>query len=173
MPHALLIVAFPLSLAVQDPTTCQFDKDSVSVQVAIVGSEYTYHVRNHGVSPLVRFEIGQKRTYDLEAPQQWQVRATEDSFVAWTDRREQGIMPGQTGRFSMRVSSAGAVLGESPARITLADGSQVVVNGVWSPWSIPRRSTALLAGVIVAILLAHGYVLWRRGKGTDAASELT
>jgi len=159
---AFCSVMFVLPLAKVDPAAARFEREGVQIVASVAGARYTYEVTNRNTSPIVRFEIGQLHIFNPQTPEGWQAEEKANRFLAWTDDVSQGIQPGQSKSFLMSVSSAGAVLGTSPAEVVLADGRSVVIGQVWTSRLPPRSSTLLLSGVLAAIILLHTLWILRR-----------
>ncbi|MBN2271425.1 MAG: hypothetical protein JXN61_12475 [Sedimentisphaerales bacterium] len=133
----------------------EFSNDHVNITVSIQSNIYTYHVKNSASSGIVAFEVAQHAAYNFEAPENWQIDSSGETFRAWTEIAANGIAPGQTGQFSMRVSSRGAVLGRAAARVNLESGQTAEVADVWAPAAEPKSYVALVAGGLLLIVLAH------------------
>jgi hypothetical protein len=140
----------------------EFKDGQASITVGIQSNIYTYKVRNLGSSAIVAFEVGQHAAYNFETPEGWQIDSSGETFRAWTEVPAKGIAPGQTGEFSMRVSSKGAILGRAAARVKFESGQTAELADVWSPAAEPRSYIALVAGGILLIVLAHSVIIIAR-----------
>jgi len=167
MTALILLCAMTLSPSVEaEPGTARFEGEGVQILVTLMGGQYTYRLVNLGASPIVRFEVDQVHTYNPQAPDGWQVEEARNRFVAWPQDLANAIHADQPKQFGMRVSSAGAVLGEGVARVSFADGRVVDVNHVWCPVLRPCGTKVLLSAVLAAIILAHAaWVFHRQSAG--------
>ena len=156
-----------------DPASAEFEQSGVHVRVTVQVGQYYYDVTNSQPAPITRFEISQLHTYKHQAPKDWQIEESDDRFIAWTDEPAHGIQPGDSGRFSMCVGSAGAVLGQSPARVVFADGRTAEVPGVWCPQPRPFRSTVVLGILLAGVILAHAAWVYRRRGPRSGHGQIT
>jgi hypothetical protein len=151
------------------PNEQTFKADRVNIRVSIDSSIYTYRVENHGVSPIIEFQIGQHVSYDFIAPDGWKKDGSAGHFRAWTDDSQSAIKPGKIGQFSLRVSSKGAVLGFSPALIRFESGETVTVQGVWASAAEPKNYVALIVCLFLAVIFVNTTVLLYRDKNRKKA----
>lgn len=162
------IVGFGLAAGAQKADLpadhAEFGNEHVSITVGIQSNIYTYKVKNLGSSAIVAFEAGQHAAYNFETPEDWQINSSGETFRAWTETAAKGIAPGQTGEFSMRVSSKGAILGSAAARVKFQSGQIGEVADVWSPAAEPRSYIALVAGGMLLIILAHSAIIVARDR---------
>jgi len=156
-----------------EPAAAEFEQSGVRVRVTVKVGQYYYDVTNSQTAPITRFEISQLHTYKHQSPMGWQTQGTDDRFMAWTDEPIQGIQPGNSGRFSMCVGSGGAVLGQSPARVVLADGRTIEVPGVWCPQPRSFRSAAVLTVLLAGVVLAHALWVFRQPKPRGQQGSIT
>lgn len=155
--------------ALTAPNESVYQMDSVQLVVHIQSNLYTYTITNHGESPIVAFEIPLYATYNFTAPPDWQISNPAGTFKAWTDDPLRGIEPTKSGRFSMRVSSKGATLGDVTAKVRFQDGREVSLPKVWAPVAESRWYYILIVGVLIVIFLLH-YVILRYRKHRDVSS---
>ena len=157
-----------VALAGVSGNSADFQNDRVSLHVEVASSVYTYTVTNLSAEPVVRFEIAQHATYDLTAPRGWQTDGSSGRFRAWPVSAIDAIGPNQEGRFSMRVSSRGAVLGAVPATVRFGSGETIEFAGVWAPIREPRSYLVLVVSVFAAVVVLHSALVIRknsRGEG--------
>ena len=148
----------------------EFKNGQASITVGIQSNIYTYKVKNLSSSPIVSFETAQHAAYNFETPEDWQIDSSGETFRAWTEIPTKGIAPGQTGEFSMRVSSKGAILGRAAARVNFESGQIAEVADVWSPGAESRSYIALVAGGILLIVLAHSAIIIARDRRAQKPS---
>jgi hypothetical protein len=141
------------------PNQAEFGNENVRVIVDIKSNIYTYKVTNSGKSPILGFEVTQHVAYNFRAPASWETDVCEGLFMARAASEGEGIRPGNTGEFSMRVSSKGAVLGRGKMKLRLESGETIVLPEIWSPVAEPGSHVLLVAGVILLIALAHAAVV--------------
>ena len=144
------------------PNQMKSANDDASITVDVHSNIYTYTVSNLSSSPITAFEAGQHAAYNFEAPEGWQIDSSGGMFRAWTEIPAKGIAPGQTGEFSMRVSSKGAILGRAAARVKYESGQTAELADVWSPAAEPRSYVALVACGMLLIVLAHSAIIVAR-----------
>lgn len=147
----------------QTESSNEYAKITVDIQSNI----YKYTVSNLSSSSIVGFEVAQHAAYNFQVPDGWQTDTSGKFFKAWTDTPEAGIGPDETGDFSMRVSSKGAVLGRSPATVKLESGRMIELEDVWRPVPEPKSYIALVAGVIFLIALLHSAIIIKRTRRTN------
>ena len=152
------------------PNQAEFETDEVNIQVDISSSIYTYEVTNLSRSIITSVELKQHAGYNFIIPDGWQRKTGPTVFRAWADDVSTGIQPGETGEFSVRISSTGAVLGRQDVKVEFQSGQTVFVGGVWSPVREPRIHALLVAGVVLGIVLAHSAIVIRKRRATEAGS---
>jgi len=141
------------------PGQAEFRTNEVSITTNIQSNVYTYKVTNQSSSPIVRFEIKQHASYNFLVPEGWEHEVSSDVLAAWTDDTKAGIQPNKTSEFSLRVSSIGAVLGQTPVKIKFLSGKTITIPNVWAPTTEPRSYIALIAGLILFIMVLHISIL--------------
>jgi hypothetical protein len=140
------------------------EKDGVRIRVDVRAHVYTYTVVNLDASPITRFEIEQHNAYDFQAPDGWEFEAEQGIFRAWATGEEAAIRYRQPRRFTMRVSSKGAVLGPVEARMSRESGDSVVIADLWGISPEPRATILLVSFVVTAVILIHAWLLARRDR---------
>lgn len=85
-------------------------------------------------------------------------------FKAWTTQPQAAIEPQKNANFSFNVSTKGAILGHSPAKVLFQSGESVMVDNVWTSSKEPLSYVALVAATILAILLLHFAVIVRKNR---------
>lgn len=148
----------------------EFKDGQASITVGIQSNIYTYKVKNLSSSAIVAFQVGQHAAYNFETPEGWQIDSSGGTFGAWTEIPAKGIAPGQTGEFSMRVSSKGAILGRAAASVKFESGQTAELADVWSPAAEPRSYIALVAGGVLLIVLAHSAIIVARDRRSQKPS---
>lgn len=159
-----------IALATAVPNQAHFESNQVDICVNVHSNIYTYKVTNLGSKSIVGFEIKKYASYNFMVPDGWQMDTSSGLFHAWTTDAQTAITKNKTAEFSLRVSSKGAVLGVSAARVQLQSGQTVIVPGVWGPVPEPRSYIVLIGGLILLILLLHTVILTcrhRRKAKTD------
>jgi len=143
------------------PAFAEVEAEGVRIRVHVRADEYTYEVTNTGRDPITRFEFAFTSGYNLTPPGGWERDYDGSAFRTWTQREGDAIRLGHTGRFSLRVSSRGAVLGHVRARVETLSGESVTLRDVWGAVPEPRGHVLLVAGVAGAIFVLHGLLLAR------------
>ena len=148
----------------------EFENDRARVVVSIKSNIYTYDVTNLGESEITGFEVTQHAAYNFKAPEGWEIDVSKDLFKASVDAPAAGIQPGRTGRFSMRVSSEGAVLGRGKVKLTAESGEAVLLEDVLAPVGEPSSHVFIVAAAILFIVVGHSVLLAlrRRRAGKSA-----
>jgi len=141
------------------PGYAEFKRDQVCIRVKIRSNIYTYEVTNLGTSAIDGFEVKQHAAYNFTGPDGWEEEIYPDKFRAMTNNPRTAIGPNTTAKFSMRVSSEGAVLGLGSAKLHLKSGRNVTVPNLWVSAPEPKSYVALVAGLIGFILLLHTAIL--------------
>jgi len=160
-----------IALAGAVPGQAEFKSNEFRVCVKVRANIYTYQVTNLSTSPIVRFALKQHATYNFTAPKGWQTEIISGVFQAWTDKWETGISPNESGEFSLRVSSSGAVLGSTTAKVTFQSGQTASIREVWAPAGEPKSYFWLVAGVMLSIMLLHTAVGAGRRRARKACSK--
>ena len=148
----------------------EFKADCVRICVNVQSNIYTYKVTNLSTSPIVRFEVKQHVSYNFIVPEGWQHEISSGVLQAWTSNRQMAIQPDRTAEFSLRVSSRGAVLGRTPAKVQFQSGETITVPGVWAPTPEPRSYIALVVGLVLILLLLHTTALVYKSRRAKKAS---
>lgn len=146
------------------PGQAEFKTDQVNIRVNIQSSVYTYEVTNISSSDIVSFELDQYACYNFTAPDGWEIDLVSGVFKAWAGNAQTAIGPKKTGKFSLRVSSSGAVLGRGLVKLKLQSGETVTVAGVWAPVREPRSYMVLVASMVLLVLIGHTCILSRRDR---------
>jgi hypothetical protein len=150
------------------PNEVDLETGDVHIHVNVGSNIYTYTVTNLAASPIVEFEVEPYHAYNFAAPEGWDIEHSEDIFHAKAGNTGPAIRTGEGAEFSLRMSSAGAVLGYAPVKVRFQSGKTVTVPDVWAPVPEPRGYTYLIAVVILAIMLLHTAVVVykkRRARG--------
>ena len=166
-------VALSALLAVVSMPSAVFVQDGVEIAVAIESHIYFWTVKNGTARPIRYFQIELHSTYDQHAPDGWQIEMDGPQLRAWADDQQDAIAPGESGIFSARVSSRGAVLGLVAASSgSSAKKPDVHFDQVWGPVPRPRSAVALVAVTVAAIGLLHVWLIVRirRRRAARAAS---
>lgn len=142
----------------------EFKTDQVTLTVEIASNIYTYRLLNLDSTAIVGIEIPQHASYNFKAPQSWETKDTGKSFHAWTDNSSDAIPPNATVEFSLRVSSAGAVLGQKPVKIYFKSGQVINVEDVWVSVAEPRSYILLVMSMILAIVILHSIIVVRKNR---------
>lgn len=138
-----------------------WEKDGVQVRVHVESSLYTYTLTNRAASPIIGFEVGQYHTYDYQTPPgwSWQTKAQRVNVIAQDASR--AVLTGQSVELSMRVTSDGAVLGTTQAKVILANGRTVDFERMWAPQAPPFYDLYLVPAVLILIIIFHAYLVRR------------
>ena len=159
-----MIPYFLVALALLAPNQAEFKTEQVNILVDIQSNIFQYNVTNLASSPIVYFEVYHHAAYNFEAPEGWHKEHSSKLFKAWTDDPHSAISQNKTGRFSMRVSSRGAVLGRAPAIVKFQSGPSVAVPDVWSSSPEPKSYVFLIAGLLLLIILLHTAVIIHKDR---------
>ncbi len=142
----------------------EFTSRQVSLTVNVTSNVYTYELSNSGLVPIVGFELPHHAAYNFQAPQGWKIEADQTVFRTWCTRAEDAIAPGEKKKFSMRVSSKGAVLGRAPARLSLQGGQTTVIPRVWVPVHERRSYIWLIPAIICLLAVTHAILIGIRQR---------
>lgn len=100
---------------------------------------YLWIVTNHYTSPIVFIKIPHYHADMFNTPPGWTQHNTYIAKVGGEDRpgvctasapADQGIAPGQSIEFGMRIGGIGAKVGTGDVKIRFADGTETTVSGV-------------------------------------------
>ena len=151
-------------------TVAEYVTKQMRVDFYIQSNDFIYRVTNLGSAPIVGFELPQHSCYFFRAPKGWTIETPDGRFEARAPDPQKGIQPYQTGQFSFRVSSKGAILGRGPAKVRFQSGPAVELPEVLAPSGEPPSHLAAVAGTILVLFLLHGAVgLWRDRRARRAA----
>ncbi|UCG46312.1 MAG: hypothetical protein JSU94_12485 [Phycisphaerales bacterium] len=142
----------------------EFENDRARIVVSIQSNIYTYDVTNLGESEITGFEVTQHAAYNFKAPEGWQIDISKHLFKATADAPPAGIQPGRTGRFSMRVSSEGAVLGRGTVKLIAESGEAALLEDVLVPVGEPSSHVLIVAAAILFIVVGHSVFLALRKR---------
>jgi hypothetical protein len=161
----LILSAVACGFAEPSPTS------PVRITADVQSNIFSYEVENQSGRAILGIRFPQHGTYSYTLPDGWNKQVDGPIFHAWTDQRSRSIRPGEKGLFSMRVSSYGAVLGKGSIIVELGEGQTLTVPDIWVPVKEPIGYIRLVAGSILAILLAHAAgseLLARRARRRQA-----
>jgi hypothetical protein len=142
------------------------ESGGVQLTVSIDSQLYVYVLTNVDAPDIDRFEIACHATYNHEVPRGWEFEYDYEDGVltSWTTDRRQMIRPGESRRFTARVSSTGAVLGAVDATITPAEGEPITIEDIWGPVHQPRGILVLIPTTIAVIGLFHACLVARSDR---------
>jgi len=143
---------------------------------------FKWKITNGHTSPIVRLHIPQYHGDLFDAPpgwdQQWKNKAAvgggEDA-PGWVktgvERPVQGIQPGRSAVFQLRIARVGAVSRPGTITVYFADGSEVAVAGVELPSAkSPLERHVMSIGLAVIFVLALLIHLHRQKKRVREAA---
>lgn len=126
----------------------------VRVDASIVAQAYTWTVENVSAAPITSFEVPQHNVYYGDVPPGWTLEITDDRFRAVASTAGAAIRPGAAADFVATVASSGAVPGRVMATVG-TDGAPILVAVPLAPRRNPLAAVLAVAGLLVAIGLAH------------------
>lgn len=159
-----MFVYFTLIMVGVLPNQAQFKNDKAAVVVDVSSNIYTYTVSNNTSDPVVGFEIAEYASYNFKTPQGWERDTSGGIFKCWTEDPYFAITPNKNGKFSLRVSSKGAVLGTATVRLKFHSGGATSIPGAWAPAREPKSSAFLVAAAMLVIMAAHILILTLRDR---------
>jgi len=172
---------FPILAVLATPPVVE--RDGVRIDAAVHAQIYEWTITNVDAPPIMSVEIEQNNSYNPLGPAGWTTEIFEDgAYRAWTTDPRRAIRKGKAETFSVRVGSAGAVLGVVSATIgfessTFANGGAGTAGADPPPVLIPAMwgtvKPSLAPGLAIAATLAlvgilHGAVLERRARRSAA-----
>jgi len=150
------------------------------------GQNYAWTVENLYTSPVVGLEFPHFRADTFFAPAGWSKEGTTNLVHGGERPRpgvcrasvsspEQGLAPGQSATFGLRLARAGALRRPGTVTVRFADHTVVAVGGVELPTAEPfseRMGMALGLGALLAILvIAEVHRRRRRAASVQKPSE--
>jgi len=147
------------------------------------GQHYTITVRNHRAAAIRQIELPHFRVDLWSGPSGWETSGTNIQGREGT-RSENGVLKavaegpsheiaaGGSARFEMRVNRIGAPRGLGTARLSLADGSVISVEGVELPTApswFSNYATMILLAVILVAFIAYQVIRSNRARATPPA----
>jgi len=150
------------------PNEKNFETDRIKLLASIDSSVYTYKISTNSV-PITAFEIPQYACYNFKAPKDWQITVQQGIFHAEASTASTTLKEYQDGRFSLRVSSAGAVLGSKTAKVWFADGTSQTIANVWAP--VPEQKINLVV-VTISVLVLIVFETWRVSRFKTHSMEI-
>ena len=140
------------------PNQAEFMSEDVHLLVEINSGIYSYHITNLSYSKITKVEFSHHATYNFKMPKGWAEEVTSSSITSNCENIKDALSYKQKGKFSMRVSSGGAVLGERPVKITFQSGEIDVIKNVWAPIPEKRSQFIWILSATAIILIAHLYI---------------
>ena len=159
-----MLVYFTLIMLGVLPNQAEFKNDKASVVVDVSSNIYRYTVSNNTADPVVGFEIAEHACYNFQPPDRWESDTSGGIFKCWTEDSFFAITPNNTGKFSLRVSSNGAVLGTATTLLKFQSGAAASIPGVWAPVREPKSSGLFVAAAMLVIIAAHILILTLRDR---------
>jgi hypothetical protein len=156
----MLSASFLIVFAVACGFAEQFTTDQMTVVADVKSNVFSYEVTNRAEKALVGIRIPQHATYDFIVPDGWETQIEGEILHIWTAEPLRFIRHGDSIRFSMRVSSHGAVLGKRDMTLGLEGEQTLNVAGVWVPVPEPSEQLWLVAGCLMVILSVHAAGSW-------------
>ncbi len=185
-PVCRLLVAVSLGGLAVAAFGQQTPKVTITGGPDLTGHNYEWQVTNHYTSPIVHIEFPQYRGDTFFAPEGWKQEWKNRAMVGGKDSpgwcrtsaasAGEGIPPGGTSRFGMRIARAGAMARPGRVTVRFADGTQAVVTNVLLPTAkgfIERNIMGIGLTLIAAVALV---IHWRHRKsrrGQPPAAETT
>jgi hypothetical protein len=150
----------------------------IESEVDVSAHNYTWTITNHTNDAIVYVEFPHYHADMFFAPGGWKQECTYLVGIGVPDRpgvckasveaARDGIAPGASAEFSMRIASAGAQQGEGVVRVRLEDGTEIKVTGVAVP--IPPSTLGKYVPLIgLAAIFVLGIVLHARRQRKNAA----
>ena len=164
-----LLTLWASVLATAPANTANYESGPLRVEVNIRSSVFTYTLTNTESDPVVKVIIPEQAAYNFQGPEGWEKKTAGQLFEAWAIERSRQITRGQSGDFSLRVSSRGAVLGQGAIRVSLESGREIVLHDVWVPATEPASYQWLLVVMLVSILLYQTFRVIRKKGGSRRA----
>ena len=146
------------------------------------GQNYVWTVANHTDSAITRIDFPHYHGDQFNPPAGWKNECTylvnvgvpdqPGHCVAYVDYAMQGLQPGRSAQFHLRISRAGANRRPGTVTVTFADGSTLDVDGVELPTqaTLMERYVGLMgfAALFLIVLVVHAR---RRKKTGDNRSD--
>ncbi len=174
-----LLTAVCVACFAQAAAGQQAPKVTITGGPDLTGHNYEWQVTNHYTSPIVFIEFPHFHGDTFFAPQGWKQEWKNRTMVgsknapgwcrASAASAGEGIPPGGTSRFGMRIARAGAMARPGRVTVRFADGTETFVDGVTLPSAkgfIERNIMGIGLTLIAAIaLLIH----WKHRQGKRGA----
>ena len=146
------------------PAYADVEVDGVRIRASVRANVYTYELTNLRREPVSKVEIPGHESYRFTVPDGWEYSGEGGVLRAWTSNENNAIKPGDSGSFSIRVSSKGASLSLVRAKVELTSGESIVFDKVWGAVPQPTSYIALVAGGVVVIFALHAWLLTRADR---------
>ena len=186
---AVTVVLFSASLVWCSPAFPQASAEAVGPPVTIeggadaTGNNYAWTVTNNGKVPIVFIEFPHFGADGFTAPDGWEVHCTnllnlgvrnpEGVCQATAKTPSDGIAPGRSASFHMRVSAQGAHSAPGQVKLRLEDGTELVAQNI----SLPQRESfgdqyiSFIGLAIIFVVFVVATAVRRRSKRSGDASE--
>lgn len=151
----MIETCFSLILLTIANQTCR--QDDITIDVGIESSNYTYKITNQGDDPITAVEFRPHAAHLFGAPADWNKEQEPGVFRARAPKPDDYLSQGQTGTFTLRVSSRGAILGSMPVTVQTASGRTIALKGVWGPVPESRIYIGAVAATLALLIIWHGY----------------
>lgn len=129
-----------------------------TIESRVDGRLYIWRVINADGPPIISFQVPVYAVYNPTVPNGWRREKTAGTLRTWAESPAQAVHAGQSGEFSVRATSSGAVLTEGSAVVGY-DGGSLAVPGVWVPqpegiWTVLTPPLVILAIVLIDLAIA-------------------
>lgn len=160
-----------LFLFISSPCYCgpgdsSFSGEKATIKVSVSSNVYTYTIKNISEAQINSVEFKPHSSYNFQAPEGWTFDEDRPFFAE--SEKQAAIDKDRSEKFSIRASSGGSVLGQSPVLIGFTDGSMEIIDGVWSPVRESSFSSIAILVTVVTIFILHS--LWALGKKGKSAT---
>ncbi len=171
-----------VGLIVGGVATSHADEPIVTIEGGMQDTDdYSWEITNHGDKPIVYVEFPHFHADLFTPPRGWEIECTflvnvgvpekPGICTATATDPADGIQPGRTARFDMRIAKLETYRGEGEAKLRFSDGTETIVGGVELPRGLTlaeRSGPALGFAVVVLIMILVGT---RARKKRAAADE--
>jgi len=142
---------------------------------------YQWKITNHHSSRIVYLEFPHYRADLFHTPTDWNQKIDNVANIGWKDRMGscmaqpkppyQGLPPGATAEFGMRIAKQGALPGKGRVTIRFEDGTEASIADVSLPTQ-PEQGSSYLALIGTGAIFVLFIVLneWRRRKRPTVAT---
>lgn len=174
-------------LLIQSAMLCSFAGAANAAEKVVIvggrdgsGQNFSWTVRNQASSPIVWIEFPHYHADLFTPPAGWKQECTNLNVIGSDDKpgvcrgisesASEGIPPGSSAQFSMRLSRSSANKGSGTVQVKFADGTTASVSGVAVPIA-PSVWDHLLPPLAMGAIFVAAIVIHRKSRKSPGSAS--